>query len=86
MANNSELATKINIDVEEGIKGLKAIQREVKATTKALKELESIALGYKHTDEFMVKEAGQADITIDNGTDNRVYSVHAPARIVVLYE
>lgn len=43
----SGLHVKINIDVSEALVGLKAIQREAKRATAALRELESTINGVK---------------------------------------
>lgn len=42
-----ELTVKIDVDVSNALKGLKAIQREVRETIKVLKELET----YQEVDE-----------------------------------
>lgn len=40
MAENSGLTVEVNVECSEAIKGLKAIQREARETTKSLRELE----------------------------------------------
>lgn len=45
-----ELTVKIDVDVSNALKGLKAIQREVRETIKVLKELET----YQEVDEHGV--------------------------------
>lgn len=45
-----ELLIKLNVDVSDALKGLKAIQREVRETIKVLKELET----YQGVDEHGV--------------------------------
>lgn len=50
MAENSELTVKVNLDCEEVIKGLKAIQREAKEATKSLRELEDSVNDDKQTE------------------------------------
>ncbi|ATH73164.1 hypothetical protein [Bacillus altitudinis] len=42
------LNVKVDVDVSEAIKGLKAVQRAAKDATKALAELESAMKGYKN--------------------------------------
>jgi phage-related minor tail protein len=37
-----ELSIKVNVDVSEALTGLKAIQREAKKATQALRELEAV--------------------------------------------
>lgn len=44
MANISELNVKVGVDVSDAIAGLKAIQREAKKATQALRELETAQL------------------------------------------
>lgn len=45
MAANNELSVRINVDVSEALTGLKAIQREAKKATQALRELEAAQQG-----------------------------------------
>lgn len=47
MADNKsrELSIKVNVDISEALTGLKAIQREAKKATQALRELEEAADG-----------------------------------------
>lgn len=60
MANKSESLTKLTVDLDcsDAIKGLKAIQREAKEASRAIKELE----GY--TEPIGYIEAGHGDIEI----------------------
>lgn len=49
MADNKsrgELSIKVNVDVSEALVGLKAIQREAREATKALRELENAQEAY----------------------------------------
>ncbi|NYV67578.1 hypothetical protein HYI36_20070 [Bacillus sp. Gen3] len=45
MADNKsrELSIKVNVDISEALTGLKALQREAKKATQALRELEGVA-------------------------------------------
>ena len=45
MAETGELNVKVNVDITETIRGLKAIQREAKKATQALRDLESAEAG-----------------------------------------
>ena len=54
------LSVKVDVDVSEAITGLKALQREAKEATKALKELEATARGKYSLDELL------ADISEEN--------------------
>lgn len=44
----SELTVKVNIDCADAIKGLKAVQREARGATQALKELSHVLVGVDH--------------------------------------
>ena len=44
--SREELSIKVNVDVSEALTGLKAIQREAREATKALRELESAQEAY----------------------------------------
>ena len=43
MADIGEMNVKVNVDVSEAIRGLKAIQREAKKATQALAELKAMS-------------------------------------------
>ena len=58
--NARGLSVKVDVDVSEAITGLKALQREAKEATKALKELEATVRGKYSLDELL------ADINEEN--------------------
>ncbi|WP_024427735.1 hypothetical protein [Bacillus safensis] len=69
------LNVKVDVDVAEAIKGLKAIQRAAKDATKALAEFRDIAecLGEKTmTNGYEVGKALRALLNTDEG-DDRIY-------------
>lgn len=45
MAATGELNVRVNVDITETIRGLKAIQREAKKAAQALRELEAVENG-----------------------------------------
>ncbi|KQL18843.1 BC1881 family protein [Cytobacillus solani] len=95
MADNQsrELSIAVKVDVSEALTGLKAIQREAKKATQALRELEA-AHSTKSLHEALVQRegveeyfvnahGGSAKISIDNGAEGSNFTVEGPARIVV---
>lgn len=89
----SEISARINVDVSEALTGLKAVQREAKKATQALRELEA-AQSTKSLHEALIQREGVeeyivdahggfAKIHIDNGQTGGNYTVEGPARIVV---
>lgn len=87
MADKSELQLKVNVNVEDALKGLKAFQRELKETIKLQRELEAGLEGeYKAREEFSIKGGDSASLMIyDKNGGNRDYSIHVPSKIVVYY-
>ncbi|MED0799328.1 hypothetical protein P4T18_18120 [Bacillus inaquosorum] len=58
---SNEISVKVNVEVSEAITGLKALQREAKAATKALAELREEQV------EFSVQEAAR---TLEKALEN----------------
>lgn len=74
MAGNiGEISVKVNVvDIAETIRGLKAIQREAKKSTQALRDLESALNGRELTYEQRLEAAGSIDLR-----DNHRIVTHA---------
>ena len=88
MAKVSELSAKVNLNADEAITGLKAIQREAKEATRALKELERVERGLngKIIDDISIQKTGKLTVheqqTHMSGTYSKVYS--GPVRFVLI--
>jgi hypothetical protein len=88
-----ELTIKVDVDVSEALTGLKALQREAKKATQALRELEEAYSTRTIHEELVRREGvkeyvvdthgGTATISIDNGNQGDNIVVNGPARIVV---
>ena len=63
MADNQsrELTVKVNVDVSEALTGLKALQREAKEATKALRELEEQTLGKRYNGDVIALLASRVE-------------------------
>lgn len=67
-----EINVKLNVDIAETIRGLKAIQREAKKATQALRDLEAAQNGRGLTYEQRLEAAGSIDLR-----DNHRVVTHA---------
>lgn len=65
------LNVKVDVDVSEAIKGLKAVQRAAKDATKALAELEAAMQGYENAPNK--RRRGGCGIVTEPYTLDRVY-------------
>lgn len=72
------LNVRVDVDVSEAIKGLKAVQRAAKDATKALAELESAMIGYENAqknDRLIGVDVGVVgyDRSVVHAGPNRVF-------------
>jgi hypothetical protein len=89
----SALHIKVNVDVSEALTGLKALQREAKKATQALRELEDAQSTLSIHEELVRREGVKeyivdahgcfAKLSIDNGDYGFSEVIEGPARIVV---
>lgn len=76
-----KLTIKVDVDVEDAIRGLKAVQREARKATQALRELDKAAA--KVTEEYEIKAYGTAKLNIDNREEGQSVDINGPARIII---
>ena len=76
-----KLTIKVDVDVEDAIRALKAVQREARKATQALRELEKAAA--KVTEEYEIKAYGTAKLNIDNREEGQSVDINGPARIII---
>jgi DNA polymerase III sliding clamp (beta) subunit (PCNA family) len=86
-AEGTNLTVKINVDIADALTGLKAIQREAKEATKALRELENAQefkqtydsyRSFKHTAKYLTiklrdGESVSVDLGVPTGDGRQVY-------------
>lgn len=73
----SEISARINVDVSEALTGLKAVQREAKKATQALRELEAAQKTNLRFKEGVGAYTGYG-LVIDDSTEKVVLSFPLP--------